>query len=146
MWKPAYRIALYSYLALYFSLADDAPVFLDSVLTWPEVTRYHPFLPHLSLEITLHLLTGAFIYLALKEAAPGIRWLSFRGGASILFGFCALVFCYAQNLPVQWIQLFVEKDWYTLDVVEHIFAILFLLAGLMVARSSAVNQIELKDR
>ncbi|MDG6934085.1 MAG: hypothetical protein JRN68_05260 [Nitrososphaerota archaeon] len=146
MWKPAYRVALYSYLAIYFSLADDAPIFLDSVLTWPEVTRYHPFLPHLSLEITLHLLTGVFIYLALKEVAPRIRWLSFRGVASILLGFFALVFCYAQNLPVQWIQLIVEKDWYTLDVVEHMIAILFLLSGLMVARSSDINQNGLKDR
>jgi len=42
----------YAYIAYLFSLTDDAPVYLDSVFTWPEVTGGSQ---HYVLEVVFHL-------------------------------------------------------------------------------------------
>ena len=67
------RIALFVFLAYFWSIVDDGPVFFDSVLTWPEVTRFHPATPHIFLEVLLHALTLLFMALAVREALGGTR-------------------------------------------------------------------------
>ena len=58
------RVMLLVFVAYFWSLVDDKPVNFDSVLTWPEVTRFHPAGPHIFMEVLLHLLTLLFLALA----------------------------------------------------------------------------------
>ena len=122
------KILLLAFIAMFWSLIDDAPVFFDSVYTWPQVTRFHPFLPHLILEIVLHALTFAFILLALFVSLGG----KMKGGTTketakiYVLALIAFFLCYAQNIPLASIVTLVETNWYLLDVVEHAAASLFL--------------------
>jgi len=124
------RILLYTFLAYFWALVDDGPVFLDSVLTWPEVTRFHPASPHVFLEVLYHLLTAAFLVLAVREAAKGAPK---RAPQVVIVSFLTLsafVLAYAQNIPLNVIQATVEDEWYQLDIFEHILSAFLLFLAI----------------
>ena len=128
------RILLYSFLAYFWALVDDGPVFLDSVFTWPEVTRFHPAAPHLFLEVLYHLLTAVFLVLAVREAAKGETRSTARTVGALILTASAFVLAYAQNIPVTAIQEVVESQWYQLDVIEHISSGSLLVLAMVEAR------------
>ena len=120
------RILLFAFVAYFWAVVDDAPVFLDSVLTWPEVTRFHPFLPRLFMNIVIHALTVLFLYLAIRESMKGTS-VRFRDAFRvILFTSVAFVLAYAQNIPLVAIQNVVETSWYPFDFTEKLVSIFFL--------------------
>ena len=127
------RVMLYASLGYFWALVDDAPVYLDSVITWPEVTRFHPAGPHIFLEILYHLLTAIFLFLGLREAVKGRATNTMKLAASSAMVALAFVLAYAQNLPFDSIQAIVENNWYQLDFVEHLSSALLYLAALKVA-------------
>lgn len=119
------RFLLFSYLGIFLSTVDDAPVNFDSVFTWPEVTRYAPAFHHFAMEIFLHIATFFFILLAFRTLTkrytnnqPTLKLLLMALGVSAL--------CYLQNLPLESFQRMVEQNWYLLDVSEHVAAVLLL--------------------
>jgi hypothetical protein len=65
------RFLLLAFLGYFWSVVDDAPVYFDSVFTWPEVTRFHPILPHYTLEVIFHLATFGFMYLSVRKVLGG---------------------------------------------------------------------------
>jgi len=122
-------VLLLAYLAYFWSIIDDAPVYFDSVFTWPEVTRFNPALPHYTLEILLHAGTLAFMVLSFRQSAGrnGIVFKTTAASYALLVG--AFVLAYAQNIPVNQIQTIVDSSWYLLDGVEHLGSVfLFALA------------------
>ena len=114
------RVLLLAYLGLFWSFVEDAPVYLDSLHTWPEVTRFNPYLPHLALEILFHAATLGFLLLAAREALGRPRPASPTTLVVYVLTLAAFVLAYAQNLPVEGVQAYVESSWYTLDVAEHL--------------------------
>ena len=129
------RLLLFAFLAYFWAVIDDAPVFFDSVLTWPEVTRFHPFLPRLYMNIVIHALTIIFLYLTLREAMKGRTLTKRRKYAVWAFGFIALVLAYAQNIPLPLIQNIVQTSWYQFDVAEKFLSFVFLWLGIREATS-----------
>ena len=114
------RILVYAFLAYIWAVVDDMPVFFDSVLTWPEVTRFHPFLPRLFMNIVIHGLTIGFLYLAIREALKGRTTKGIRMYSVALLVLVAFVLAYAQNLPLNIIQNLVENSWYPFDLAEKL--------------------------
>ena len=124
---------LFGFLAYIWCLTDDAPVYLDSVFTWPEVTSGFQ---HIFLEYLLHFLTLFFMVLTLWQAIKtrkgkgpiGIRNLVFP----LILLAVAFVTSYFQNVPLSQIQQITRNTfrskppWYELDIIEHIVSILFL--------------------
>jgi hypothetical protein len=135
LWRIPFRTALFSFLAFYWSLVDDAPVYFDSVFTWPEVTRYHPFIPHFTLEVALHLLTALSFYGAIKSRYPDVRWSSTQGIPMLILVLFITILCYLQNMPILSIQILAQKDWYLLDLEEHLAALTVFLPTLFMART-----------
>ncbi len=127
------RIALFAFLAYFWSLIDDAPVNFDSVLTWPEVTRAHPAGPHIFMEVLLHVLTIVFLCLALREALKGTSFTKERVFNVSLLTAAAFVLSYAQNLPLDALRTIVEQDWYQLDLAEHLASIILLYIAVRLA-------------
>lgn len=128
-------ILLLAFLAYIWALTDDAPVYLDSVFTWPEVTGGFQ---HFFLEVLLHVLTFVFIVLAMIVALKNGRragYLTYRKTitASVL-ALTAFILAYAQNLPLHSIEEFVKKSWFELDVIEHVASIVFLFLAVWVAQ------------
>lgn len=120
------RVLLWAALAYFWALVDDGPVFLDSVFTWPEVTSAPP---HFLLEILYHLLTAAFMVLAVREMSRGRRVGPWRWGFVVVLVLAAFGLAYFQNVPLAMVQKLVDEQWYLLDVVEHLLsAIAFSLA------------------
>jgi len=120
------RITLFAFLAYFWAVVDDRPVFFDSVLTWPEVTRFHPFLPRLFMNIVIHALTLFFLYLAIREAA-GRSDKRLRAMPSVVvLTLIAFILAYAQNIPLAWIQSLVQTSWYPFDVTEKLASVLVL--------------------
>ncbi len=114
---------LFSFLALLWAVTDDAPVNLDSIYTWPEVTRVHPVAPHLIMEVVLHVLTVAFLVLAVRSASRGRRTAGRRTIVVWTLAFFAFVASYVQNIPLALVQQVVASSWYELDIVEHALAV-----------------------
>jgi hypothetical protein len=122
------------FVAFFWSVVDDAPVNFDSVLTWPAVTRIHPLLPHLEMEILLHALT---LFLLL-----GAVWINLRKGGvrdgreAVCYGGAIVTFVitYLQNIPLRSIRFYVSHSWYQLDLVEHLLAVLIFALVILVAR------------
>ncbi len=139
------RVMLYVFLAYFWALVEDAPVYLDSVYTWPEVTRFHPAEPHLFLEVIYHVLTALFLVLAVQQVRGGVklgtRWVV----AVILLMGSAFILAYAQNIPWRYIQDIVESQWYQLDMVEHVLSAVAALAALLLTwwRATRVAALEL---
>lgn len=127
------RALLLAYLGLFWSVVEDGPVYLDSIFTWPEVTRFHPALPHYSLEVLFHLLTLVLVLLSIREVVAGARPPSEKALSAYLLGFAAFVLAYAQNIPLDSIQSVVEGSWYQLDIVEHLASVLVFSVALLLA-------------
>lgn len=139
------RILWFAFMAYIWSVTDDAPVYLDSIFTWPEVTSGFQ---HMFLEVLLHLLTLLFMSLALEEAfklrrerilveepfRSANRKISTKIGKRrllviISFTLLALISSYAQNLPLAFLESISGEAWYRLDILEHIISIAFLYAA-----------------
>ena len=120
-------ILLFAFLAYFFAVIDDAPVYFDSVLTWPEVTRFHPFLPRLFMNIVLHSLTLIFLYLTVRETMKRRPTAKREKVLKIgILAFIAFVLAYAQNIPLTIVQNVVENSWYPFDIAEKLLSIAFL--------------------
>ena len=148
-------IIWFAFMAYIWSVTDDAPVYLDSVFTWPEVTSGFQ---HYFLEVLLHILTLFFMSLTIREAfrlqrqrrstvevvAQGDISSSDRSvlpkqnnNRKLLLMLSlfvvAFVSSYAQNLPLHFFQTISGTAWYRLDIVEHIVSIAFLFGTVKVA-------------
>jgi hypothetical protein len=130
------KVLLLASVGFYWSLVEDGPVYLDSVFTWPEVTRFNPAAPHLFLEVLYHVLTAVFFILALREAGRGIALERRELIAVTLLTFCAFVSAYAQNIPLSEIQNFVEMNWFLLDFIEHLLSAILLFVAIKVVIGS----------
>ena len=128
------RIALFAFLAYFWAVVDDGPVFFDSVLTWPEVTRFHPFLPRLFMNIVIHALTALFLYLAMRESIKGTG-ASLRKAPKviIILTSAAFVVAYAQNIPLTAIQNVVDASWYAFDITEKSASIVLFCVAVWLA-------------
>jgi hypothetical protein len=120
------RILLFAFLAYLWAVVDDAPVYFDSVITWPEVTRFHPFLPRLFMNIVIHALTALFLCLTVRESMKGTRVGLRNAPRVIILTSVAFVLAYAQNIPLAAIQNAVETSWYPFDFAEKVASIFFL--------------------
>jgi hypothetical protein len=127
------RLLLFAFLAYFWSIVDDAPVSFDSVFSWPEVTRFHPYLPHLFLEVVLHILTAFFLILTVREALRGTTTTRRKLFTVSMFTLFAFLLSYAQNIPLSIIQTTVENSWYSLDIVEHVVSVTLLYFAIRVA-------------
>jgi len=126
LWARKERIALFAFLSLFWAVIDDAPVFFDSVLTWPEVTRFNPFLPRLYMNIVIHALTILFLYLMIHESLRGTGVRLRNAPGVVALASAAFIFAYAQNIPLAAIQNAVESSWFPFDVAEKSASILCL--------------------
>ena len=143
------RILWFAFMAYIWSVTDDAPVYLDSIFTWPEVTSG---LQHVFLEILFHILTLAFMALTIREAfrlggrrradstsadafsdAAGARKNNWRILMVLSLGLLALIASYAQNLPLDSLESISGAAWYRLDVAEHVISLGFLYAAVKLA-------------
>ena len=140
------KVLVFAYLAYIWAIVDDAPVYFDSVLTWPEVTRFHPFLPRLIMNIVIHVLTLFFMYAAVSSAGrrgkdnrsePLLR--NFR---VVILTLVAFVLAYAQNIPINIIQSAVDHSWYSFDVVSKLLSIVFLYLAIRLAGKQGIVQTE----
>jgi hypothetical protein len=130
------RILFYAFLAYFWALVEDGPVYLDSVFTWPEVTRFNPAAPHFFLEALYHLLTALFLILTIREAAKGRSLRPLRAGGVDLLTIAAFGLAYFQNIPIGSIQAFVETQWYQLDIAEHLLSVLTLFFAIKLAQGA----------
>ena len=124
------RILFFAYLALIWAVTEDAPVYLDSLFTWPEVTSGFQ---HSLLEILFHCLTIVFVSLVVREATK-----SKEGKLSVevlILAVLAVVTSYAQNIPLDFVKVIVSTSWYALDIFEHIASVIFLYLAVRVARA-----------
>jgi len=117
-------VFLFAFLAYFWSLVDDKPVQFDSVLTWPEVTRFHPSGPHIFMEFVLHALTIIFLSLAVIEGLKGTSLNVQKALKVFLLTLVAFVLSYAQNIPLDAVQSIVTQDWFQLDIIEHLASVL----------------------
>ncbi len=127
------RVLLLGFIGLFWSVVDDAPVFFDSVPTWPRVTRFHPFLPHIVMEIVLHVLTFVFLFASIRFALKQSRG-GRRREYAYLIAFFAFIASYAQNIPLAVIDGYVSQSWYRLDVVERLASVAIYALALWVAK------------
>jgi hypothetical protein len=128
------RVILFAFLAYIWAAVDDAPVFFDSILTWPEVTRFHPFLPRLFMNVVIHGLTIIFMYLALRQS---MKWTTVKlreAVGVIALTSVAFVLAYAQNIPLAAVQNLVETSWYQFDIVEKLASIFFFYLAVREAK------------
>ncbi len=133
------RVLLYVFLAYFWALVEDGPVYLDSLYTWPEVTRFHPAEPHIILEVVYHVLTALFLVLAVLQVRKGAKLSAFRSAGCVVLVGAAFVLAYAQNIPLGFIQDTVETQWFQLDVVEHVLSALATLAALLLAKPRSLK-------
>jgi len=129
------RVMLYAYLAFIWAVLDDRPIFFDSFLTWPEVTRFHPFLPRLFMNIVIHGLTLVFLYLSVREASKLSKTSFWRSPLVLVLAAIFLVLAYAQNIPLSIVQDVVQAgsnpaSWYPFDLITKLLALLFLYVTL----------------
>ena len=133
------RTLLFAFLALFWAVIDDRPIFFDSILTWPEVTRFHPFLPRLFMNIVIHALTIIFLYLTIRESMKGSGVRLSKAPRVIILASVAFVFAYAQNIPLAAIQNVVQAgsnpaSWFPFDVVAKLSAVFFLCLAVWQAK------------
>lgn len=123
------RVLLFAFLAYFWTIVDDRPIFFDSVLTWPNVTRFHPFIPRLFMNIVIHALTAFFLYLVVKELLRGTGVRIQNAPSVLALASLAFVLSYAQNIPLSYIQNVVQVAWYPFDIVEKLLSFLVLYAA-----------------
>jgi len=124
------RILVFTFLAYFWAVVDDGPIYFDSVLTWPEVTKFHPFLPRLVMNVVIHGLTAIFFYLAVRRSMKGTSSIRDSWGPWLL-AVVAFVLAYAQNLPFATVQRIVSTDWYAFDLAEKLASVLFFSLALV---------------
>lgn len=134
------RIALFAFLAYFWAVVDDGPVFFDSVLTWPEVTRFHPFLPRLFMNIVIHALTALFLYLGVRESMKGTSVSLRKAPKVIILTSAAFVVAYAQNIPLTAIQNVVDTSWYAFDITEKSVSIFLFCVAIWLAMKLKASQ------
>jgi len=132
------RVLFFVFSAYFWSLVDDAPVHFDSILTWPEVTRYQPFVPYF-MDYVLLVVVLSFFCLAVRESLKGKRT---TGKEIALFSLLTLVvfgLSYIQDIQVGPVNELVARYWYTLDLSEHVAsaAVLFLVVRHALSRQDA---------
>jgi hypothetical protein len=133
-------ILLFAFLAYIWAVIDDAPIFFDSVLTWPEVTQFHPFLPRLFMNIVIHALTAVFMYLTIRQSIAGRhigRWDAFK---VVILTLVAFGLAYAQNIPIDAIQNLVLTSWYQFDITEKVASIFFFYLAIREAKIRSTRQ------
>ena len=145
------RTLLFAFLALFWTVVDDRPVYFDSVLTWPEVTRFHPFLPRLFMNIVIHGLTILFLYLMIRESMKGTGVRLWKAPWVIILTSVAFVLAYAQNIPLPVIQNVVEAgsnpaSWYPFDVATKLSSIFFLYLALRQAMKLKASKVPDRTR
>jgi len=113
------RVLAFVYLAYFWGLVDDAPVHFDSVLTWPEVTRYQPYVPYL-MDFVLLGLALLFFSLAVLESIGGKAITHHEGFILVLLTMLVFGLSYLQDLEISPVQYLVDGYWYQFDLVEHI--------------------------
>jgi hypothetical protein len=133
------RTLLFAFLALFWAVIDDRPIFFDSILTWPEVTRFHPYLPRLFMNIVIHALTILFLYLTIRESMKGSGVRLWKAPRVIILASVAFLLAYAQNIPLALIQNVVQAgsnpaSWYPFDVETKLSAIFFLCLAVWQAK------------
>jgi hypothetical protein len=133
------RTLLFAFLALFWAVIDDRPIFFDSILTWPEVTRFHPFLPRLFMNIVIHALTALFLYLTIRESMKGTSVRLSKAPLVIILASAAFVLAFAQNIPLAVIQNVVQAgsnpaSWYPFDIEAKLSSIFFLCLAVWQAR------------
>ena len=126
------RALFFVFLAYFWSLVDDAPVNFDSVLTWPEVTRYQPIVPHLVDYVLLGLVLSS-LYLAVRETLKGRRTTLTEKAELGLLILVAFGLSYIQDIEVEAVKSVVNSYWYQLDLVEHIASAAILCLVLKLA-------------
>jgi len=129
------RALFFVFFAYFWSLVDDAPVNFDSVLTWPEVTRYQPIVPHFMDYVLLGLVLSS-LYLAVREFLKGRRTTPTEKAELGLLTLVAFGLSYIQDIEVDAVRSLVNSSWYQLDFVEHIAsaAVLCLVLRLALSR------------
>jgi hypothetical protein len=128
------RILFFVFFAYFWSLVDDAPVHFDSVLTWPEVTRYQPVVPYFMDYVLLVVVLASFC-LVVRESLKG---KGTTRGEKVMFSFLTLVvfgLSYLQDIEVDAVHRLVASYWYPLDLVEHIASAAVLVFVLKLALS-----------
>jgi hypothetical protein len=129
------RFLLFAFLGYLCSVVDDAPVNFDSIFTWPEVTRFNPVLPHLTLELLLHLATLGFMFLSVREVSGGALGLRTGRLGIYLLITIAFLLSYFQNIPLHSVQSIARSSWYQLDITEHIASVMVFGIALISARN-----------
>jgi hypothetical protein len=139
------RTILFAFLAMFWAVIDDRPIFFDSILTWPEVTRFHPFLPRLFMNIVIHALTIIFLYLTIREAMKGSGVRMRKAPLVIVLATVSFVFAYAQNIPLAVIQNVVQAganpaSWFPFDLEAKLSAIFFLCLAVWQAKKLTTSK------
>jgi len=133
------RILLFAFIAYFWSLVDDAPVHFDSVLTWPEVTRYQPFIPYF-VDFVLLAVVFASLYLAVRECTKG-KILSKERKVQLAFLILVIFgLSYLQDIEIWPIHPIVADYFYELDLVEHLLSATVLGFTLKLALGSSSRQ------
>ena len=137
----------FAFMAYIWSVTEDAPVYLDSVFSWPEVTSGFQ---HIFLEILFHLLTFVFmamaylsVLLSKKDQKDSVTFKYLLLSWKFYLGFALLstsfVLSYAQNLPLSQFESISGIPWYNLDIEEHTLSIMFLYATVRIAASTKIS-------
>ena len=134
-WFGKRRILFFAFLAYIWAIVEDAPVYLDSVFTWPQVTSG---LQHAFLEILFHLLTLGFMLLAIREALKGSVPSQTKLFKVFVLTMIAFILSYGQNIPLDPIQDLVRRSWIQMDVVEHLVSIVFFYLAIKEASKKEV--------
>lgn len=127
------RVAFFAFMAYFWSLVDDAPVGFDSISTWPEVTSGFQ---HTLTEVILHVLTAAFMFLAMRGAVGRIGIAPVRKELQVsILAIAAFWASYFQNTPWGIVQVVARNAWYPLDFAEHAVSLALLYFAIRTARS-----------
>ncbi|MGI0092236.1 MAG: hypothetical protein ACREBS_11065 [Nitrososphaerales archaeon] len=154
------KILWFAFMAYVWAVTEDAPVYLDSLFTWPEVTSGFQ---HLFLEVVFHILTLFFMTLTIREAFKLRRYRRSTAAVAqveillyktaqqrtklnffliLSLTFISFVASYAQNLPLDSFRTISGTRWYLLDIFEHVVSITFLYAAVKVANGDNDRALE----
>jgi hypothetical protein len=68
--------------------------------------------------------------LVVREAGKGTTFGTSKAIKVAILSFGALALAYAQNVPLNEVQVIVENQWYQLDVIEHLFSAILLFVAI----------------
>jgi len=127
------RTLLMLFLAYLFSVTDDAPINLDSIYTWPEVTSG---LHHDISEVVLHLATLALMLATTKGSLNALRRPAQLRRLSLAYALTLAAFAAASVsvVPIASLQQMIRADWLPVDFAGHLASLVFMAAALLSAR------------